>query len=308
MDTINSMSELTLTGLRVVREVARRGSFTAAADALGYTQSAVSRQVAAMEAAAGAALFERLPRGVRPTDAGDVLLRHADTVLAGADAAAQELGGLRDRLEGRLSLGAFPTALAALVPRALARLALAHPAVRVTVREGTTPAHLRRVRAGHLAVAVVAVGDGLADGVEGLRADRLLAGRLLVAVPAGDPLTRHGRVTPRALQGRTWIVGDTAGEGPDFGPWPGPADEPIGYRVRDWQARLGFVAAGLGLTVVPDMITAAMPPGVVVLPVDDPRPVRRAAVAITREDRTPEADALVAALQDAAADITAVDR
>src|SRR3954451_7359970 len=87
--------------------------------ALGYTQSAVSRQVAAMEQAAGAPLFERLARGVRPTGAGTVLLRHAAVLLEGVDAATLELGGLRDRLEGRLAVGAYPAMLAMLVPRAL---------------------------------------------------------------------------------------------------------------------------------------------------------------------------------------------
>ena len=105
------MSELTLAGLRVVQEVAARGSFTAAADALGYTQSAVSRQVAAMERAAGARLFERLARGVRPTSAGKVLLRHGGQLLERVDAATLELGGLRDRLEGRLAVGAYPLSL-----------------------------------------------------------------------------------------------------------------------------------------------------------------------------------------------------
>ncbi|HEY6759869.1 MAG TPA: LysR family transcriptional regulator, partial [Baekduia sp.] len=74
-------AELSLTGLRVVQEVAARGSFTAAADALDYTQSAVSRQVQAMEAAAGVPLFERRPRGVTPTPAGQALLRHAAAIL-----------------------------------------------------------------------------------------------------------------------------------------------------------------------------------------------------------------------------------
>src|SRR4051812_27389275 len=85
------MTELTLLGLRVIQEVAARGSFTAPADALGYPQSAVSRQVAAMEQAAGAPLFERLPRGVRPTGAGHVLLRHAAGLLERVDATTLEL-------------------------------------------------------------------------------------------------------------------------------------------------------------------------------------------------------------------------
>ena len=117
------MSELTLVGLRVVLEVARTGSFSAAAERLEYTQSAVSRQVAVTEKAAGAPLFERHARGVRLTAAGEVLVRHAGRVLDGVAAASQELAGLRDRLAGRLVVGGFPTATAALL---LAATVFAH--------------------------------------------------------------------------------------------------------------------------------------------------------------------------------------
>src|SRR5436190_20645694 len=92
--TIGVVTELTLTGMRVVYEVAARGSFTAAADALGYTQSAVSRQVASLESAAGTALFERGPRGVRVTEAGSALVRRAGAVLDELSAAERELAGI----------------------------------------------------------------------------------------------------------------------------------------------------------------------------------------------------------------------
>ena len=121
------MAELTLTGLRVVREVAFRGSFTAAAESLGYTQSAVSRQVAAMEAAAGAPLFRRGARGVELTDEGGVIVRHAVAALDQLTAARRELGGMREPAAGTLRVGAFPTAVAALLPRAIAAFAVPHP-------------------------------------------------------------------------------------------------------------------------------------------------------------------------------------
>ncbi len=119
--------ELTITGLQVVREVGRSGSFSAAAEVLGYTQSAVSRQVATLEAVARRPLFERHARGVRPTAAGEVLIRHAGVVLDGIAAATNELAGLSDRLEGRLAVGAFSTAAASLVPAAIARLSRTNP-------------------------------------------------------------------------------------------------------------------------------------------------------------------------------------
>lgn len=304
------MAAFTLTGLRVVREVAAHGSFTAAADALGYTQSAVSRQVALMEAAAAAPLFERLPRGVRPTAAGRVLLRHAAGVLDRVEAASLELGGLRDRLEGRLAVGAFPTALSLLVPRALARLGRVHPGLVVSLREGPTPTHLRRLRAGRIEVAVVAVGDGL-PGYElaGLRTDLLLEGGLLLAVAEGHRFARRERVDVSELEHEPWIVGDSGGEGPDFGVWPGTPGRPrIAYAVRGWPGRLGLVAAGLGVATVPEMAVGTMPPGVRLVAVDEAHPIRRAALAVTLPERSPAATALVGALRDEAALLRATHR
>ena len=293
------VTDLTLGGLRVVQEVAARGSFTAAADALGYTQSAVSRQVAAMEDAAGAPLFERLPRGVRPTGAGTVLLRHAGALLDRVDAATLELAGLRDRLEGRLAVGAFPSALSVLVPRALARLRRAHPAVVTSLREGTTPTHLRRLRAGRLEIAVVALGPDLPYPLDGLRGDVLLEGGLRVAVPADHRLAGRGTVGLGELEDEPWIVGDAGGGDPQFGAWPGlPGTPRIAYAVRDWPARLGLVAAGLGLAVVPDMTEGTMPPGIRLVAVDDPNPVRRSVVAVTQPDRSPSAAALIRAMRE----------
>jgi DNA-binding transcriptional LysR family regulator len=287
--------DLTLIGLRVVQEVATRGSFTAAADALGYTQSAISRQVAAMEAAAGAPLFERHARGVRPTGAGAVFLRHAAPILERVEAARLELGGLSDRLEGRLSLGAYPTALAVLVPHALARLREEHPSIAITLREGTTPTHLRRVRAGHLEVAVIALDFDAVHELDDLAADVVYEGRLRLAVPAEHRFARREAVDVRELADEPWIVGDAgAGDSP-FGAWPGLERPAVAYAVRDWPARLALVAAGLGVAVVPGMQPAIE--GVALVAVDEPVPVRRSAVAVTRPDRTPAAAALIAALR-----------
>ena len=289
---------LTLVGLRVVQEVAARGSFTAAAGALGYTQSAVSRQVAVMEAAAGAPLFERLPRGVRPSSAGAILVRHAGALLARVDAAMLELAGLQDRLEGRVAIGAFPSALAALVPRAAARLRREHPSVELSLSEGTTPTQLRRLRAGRLEVALIARGPDLPYELDDLRADVVLEGGLLVAVAAEHRLARRGTVDVAELEGEPWISGDIGGADPAFGAWPGLADPHVAYAVRDWPSRLGLVAAGLGVATVPSMIVGTIPPGVRVIAVDEPRPIRRTALAVTRADRSPGAVALVAALRE----------
>src|SRR5580765_7102765 len=108
-------------GLRVLREVAQSGSFSAAARALGYTQSAVSRQVASLEAVAGRRLFDRTRHGVVLTPAGARLLPRASRVLDELDAALREAAG-EDVAAGPVRLGAFATAAAGLVPKALASL------------------------------------------------------------------------------------------------------------------------------------------------------------------------------------------
>lgn len=299
------MAELTLVGLRVVHEVAAQGSFTAAADALGYTQSAVSRQVAAMERAAGAPLFERLARGVRPTAAGRILVRHAAVALERTDTAMLELHGLQDRLEGRMALGAFPTALGVLVPRALAALRREHPGIVVTLREGLTPTHLRRVRAGRLGVGVVALDPEEVEDAGDLRVDLLVRGRTLVAVPHGHRLAGRGRVPEDELEGESWIVGAGGAGDPLFTTWPGLREAPrVAFAVRDWPARLGLVAAGLGISIVPSLAAASVPAGVALVEVDGTPEGRRCAYAVTHADRPAGAEALVRALRTAGADLS----
>jgi DNA-binding transcriptional LysR family regulator len=143
------------TWLEVFREVARSGSLTAAATALGYTQSAVSRQIAALERDTGTRLFDRLPRGVRLTDDGRCLLDHAHAVLDRLATARGDLAALRTLDAGRLRLGAFDTAEAALVPRALAAFRAEHPRVEVSLTEANTPDLLAGLDAGDLDLAIV---------------------------------------------------------------------------------------------------------------------------------------------------------
>src|SRR5919197_2456803 len=95
--------------MRVLREVAAHGSFSAAAEALSYTQSAVSQQIAALEREAGTKLVERSARGIRLTDAGEALVRHADAILARLADAEEELEAIAGLRGGRLRLGTFPS-------------------------------------------------------------------------------------------------------------------------------------------------------------------------------------------------------
>src|SRR5580658_1971757 len=127
---------LNVARLRVLREVAHRGSFSAAAEELSYTQSAVSQQIAALEAETGMTLLQRHPRGVSLTAAGQTLVGHAEGILArleSAEAALSAIAGLRG---GRLRMASFPTAGATLMPLAIATFLSLYPDVELTLAEG----------------------------------------------------------------------------------------------------------------------------------------------------------------------------
>lgn len=256
------MDDMTLAGLRVVREVATLGSFTAAARSLGYSQPAISRQVAAMEAAAGVPLFVRNARGVSPSAAGAAVVARAGRILADVDSLRRDLDGLGDRLAGRVRLGVFPAAAAVLAPRAIARLAGEHPGLEVRLTEASTPALLREVRAGRVTVAVIGSGTGLEDyDLTGLAVRQVFAGDLCVAVPVGHRLGAAATVPVRALEGESWVVGEGHAGDPQFGAWPTLTDPVVALRTKGWQARLGLVAAGLGICLLPELAAPSVPEG-----------------------------------------------
>jgi len=199
--------EWSSTSLRLLRAIAESGSFTAAAVALGYTQSAVSRQMAVLERAADARLFERQAGGVRLTGAGLTLLRHASAALDEVDRAAQVLQGA-DPDGGTARLGIFTSAGAVLVPEALGLMRRRRSDVQVVTREGSTPTLVRSLRASTLDLAVISARPPYPapdDQDPSLELDVLLEGDLLVAVPALGDLGRDGSVSLAALQDATWI-------------------------------------------------------------------------------------------------------
>src|SRR5262245_44344119 len=134
--------------LRVLREVAARGSFSSAADALNFTQSAVSQQIAALEREVGTRLVDRNARGVRLTEAGEALVRHTEVVLArlaDAEAELEAIAGLRG---GRLRMASFPSAAASIMPEAIARYRERHPAIELTLEPAEPGPALAKPRAG----------------------------------------------------------------------------------------------------------------------------------------------------------------
>jgi DNA-binding transcriptional LysR family regulator len=252
--------------LEVFRVVARHGSITSAARALGYTQSAVSRQIAALEAELGAPLLDRLPRGVALTEEGRCLLPHAEAVLDRLEDARRDLGALHRMGAGRLRVGAFPTAVAALVPRAMAAFRQAHPAVTLTLVEGRTPALLERLLAGDADVAVVS-----APAHRPLDGDRfdlrhLLDEYLLVAVPRGHRAARRRTVRLAELADDPFIFGSATAEDALLRATLPPGFQPrVDMVVADWTGKLGCVAAGLGVALVPALAVRATPADIALL-------------------------------------------
>ncbi|MET9364452.1 LysR family transcriptional regulator [Streptomyces sp. NPDC006632] len=275
--------DVSTTGLRVLRQIAESGSFTAAATRLGYTQSAVSRQAAALERGAGTTLFERRPDGVRLTPAGLTLLRHAHTVLASLAAAERELTGAASSTEV-VRLGVFLSAGAAILPAALAHLAAASPQITVTTSEGTTPSLTRALRAGSLDLAVLTSRpphrpfDGDAPR---LRVETVADTELLVAAASAGQFAGRTAVHVDELLEAAWIATPSSSTEPMLGAWPGLPGRPrIVHSARDWLTKLHLVARGFGVTTVPARLAPLLPAGVSLLRVDGAPPeVRRLLVA-----------------------------
>ncbi|MFI9363401.1 LysR family transcriptional regulator [Kitasatospora sp. NPDC053057] len=293
--------EPSLTGLRVLREIAERGSFTAAAAELGYTQSAVSRQVAALERAAGVKLFDRRPGGVALTAPGLTLLRHAVVALDALAAAERELKGLAPE-RSVVRLGSFPSAGALILPRTLAALRRTQPGIRVTTREATTPALVRALRARTIDLAIVAVRPPyrpLDDQTPRLDCETLLETKLLLAVPADGALGHRAAVDLEELAEQDWIAGSSSPAAePMMGVWPGLPGRPrIAHVARDWLTKLHLVAAGCGITTVPAGLADAVPAGVRLVEVHGgPAEHRRVVLARLPGPRPPALAQIVQAL------------
>jgi DNA-binding transcriptional LysR family regulator len=250
------------------REVARLGSFSRAAEALALTQPAVSQQVAALERQAGARLLERGPGGLTLTPAGELLLTHADVVADRLELAAGQLDELTAHAARELRIGAFPSALATRVPRALARLTAESPKVKAEVAEGTTDELVERVRAGALHLAVcfqdAAVARREHEGTERIDLGEEPFSALL---PLDHPRAGRGPLRLKDLAGETWVAPSREGiiahacEAAGFTP-------AIRYVSRDPLANRGLVAAGLAVTISPAELAAEFT-GIAVEPLRD---------------------------------------
>src|SRR5919205_4454795 len=159
--------------LKVLREVANHGSFSAAGEALGYTQSAVSQQIAALEREAGTTLVERSARGVRLTEAGEAVVRHTEAILARLAEAEAELEAIAGLRGGRLRSAAFESAGSTLMPLAIAAFRERHPAVELSMSLSEPEDSVPMLRSGELDLAIV-FESAVVDAVDGIDRMHLL--------------------------------------------------------------------------------------------------------------------------------------
>src|SRR6187431_287232 len=204
--------DLDAQSLRVVKAIADGGSITAAAELLGYSQPAVSQQLKRLESRLGLALVERVGRGVRLTEAGRVLARHAPSVTTALDAAAGELAELRGLRAGRVRLVGFPSASPTVVPRLLAELAAHHPGVSVTYIEAEPPEAVQAVREDRADIALTFSYPGDRDDLHGPSARGLSvrtvgSDDLLAVLPVGHPAGSTDGIDVSVLSGERWIAG-----------------------------------------------------------------------------------------------------
>jgi DNA-binding transcriptional LysR family regulator len=267
--------------LRVLREVATRGSFSAAAAALSFTQSAISQQVAVLEREAGTRLVERGVRPLRLTDAGRALLVHAEAVLGHLEEAEQELGEIAGLRRGRLRLASFPTAVETLVPRAVALFSRRHPDVTLTVVDDHGQGLVPRLARWELDLALIYEHEALGEPEVELERTRLLDDPFDLVVPDGHPLAGRASVALEELAGETWIGG---APGSAYGAIVLHSCRAAGFEPRfafgsdDYNAVQAFAAVGLGIGILPHLALVFMRPGLRRVPLTAP-PVRHIAAA-----------------------------
>jgi DNA-binding transcriptional LysR family regulator len=251
--------------LRVLREVATHGSFSAAAEALSYTQSAVSQQIAALERECATKLLERGPRGVRLTDAGRALVQHADAILARIDDAEEELAAIAGLRGGRLRIATFQSAGATLVPRAVGEFHRRHPGVEINVIQEELEA-VDRLTTGDVDVALV-MGFPNPTATADLDLTRLLDDPYDLVLPEGHRLANRRTVDLADLADERWVVATryTGCREGVVGACRAAGFEPSLSIESDENAQtVAFVATGLGIALVPRLGLSALHSGVVV--------------------------------------------
>jgi DNA-binding transcriptional LysR family regulator len=300
---------LELRRLRLLRELNQRGTIAAVADALQFTPSAVSQQLAMLEREAGVRLLERAGRGVRLTDAALVLVDHAEALLERAELAEADLAAAAGSVAGRGRIAGFESVMLRLALPAMEALASDAPRLRCEVVEAEPEQALPALALGDVDLVL---GDEWQHQPlrlpEGVQRHELFADPVQLVLPAGHPATqRHREAVPLAeLAGEAWTTGH-AGMG-----WDemtnrtcralGGFDPDIRHRTNDAAVSVALVARGLAVTMLPGLPLLDRPPRVAVRPLAEGA-VNRAIFAATRrgDAARPSTQALLAAMRDAAA-------
>lgn len=296
--------------LNVLREVVRSGSFSAAADALSYSQSAVSQAIATLEGEVGTMLIERDRGGVRPTAAGAALVSHAEGILGRMEAAETELAAIAGGEAGRLRIASFPSAGATLMPQAIAGFRAGHPGVEVTLAEGEPEEIAPRLRAGELDLALLYEFEGVGERLgAGIRRFELLQDPLHLALPASHELARRRQVRLEDLRDESWV--QTSVSGPCarhvVRSCHAAGFEPrVSFESDDYQTVQGLVAAGVGVGLIPQLALSAVREDIRIRALDPRSPVRTVLAATRRgAPVTPAVATLLDTLREAARSHTA---
>ena len=292
--------------MKVLREVAARGSFSAAAEALSFTQSAISQQVAALERETGTKLVERGPRGIRLTQAGEVLVKHADAVLARLSCAEEELQALAGLRGGKLRVSTFQSAGATLVPRAVAAFHRRYPDVELGLMQAEPEEATVLLRAGELDLALVYDFEGVTGGLdEALDCVHLIDDRYDLLVARDHALAHRSRVRMGDLADERWI-NSTQGCGCRQAVLQACAQagfEPhVAFETDEILSVQALVANGMGVTLMPQLALTSVHPGVAVRPIGREAPMRHIYAARLRDAyESPATQAMLQLLVDTVA-------
>jgi DNA-binding transcriptional LysR family regulator len=291
--------------LRVLAEVVRRGSFSAAAEALSYTQSAVSQAIARLEAETGAILIVRDRSGVRPTAAGATLVEHAESIFARIEAAETHLAAVLGVRTGRLRMASFPSAGATLMPLAIAGFRERHPDVALTMAEGEPEEIAPRLRAGEFDLALLFQFPSERERHGGrLRTQLLLEDPMLVALPAEHPLAGKPALSLADLRDQDWVQTSATSPCARFvvrSCLAAGFEPTVTFESDDYETVQGLVAAGVGVALIPDLALTRVHPGIVVRSLAPRSPARRVVAAtLAAAGVSPAAGTMIEILGDVA--------
>ncbi len=287
--------------LAVLRRLAELRSFTAAADALSYTQSAVSQQISALEREAGTALIERDRKGARLTEAGEILLAHAEAILGRIARAEQDLAAYRDARFGRLRLAAFESAGATLIPGAVESFHSRHPEIELNVVQMEPEEAAARLESRELDLAVVYDLDPPSGALGGeLELTYLFDDRYTAVIPGTHRLASRQRITLGELAEDTWINTTERDlcHRIILGACRQAGFEPhVAFEIDEIATSQALIANGSGVTLLPGLALGARHRDVVVAPLGEAAPTRSVYVArLSGRHTSPASEAMLRVL------------